>query len=114
MKAIETNLVITGIRAKVDGSIGISASTPELSPEEKVEFMKLQGVNLVALLNPLDEKDAPKYKIDKNIEQKTPSERLRGVLYIYWEQLGSKEDFNDFYRNNMEKFIDLIKGKLHD
>lgn len=35
-KSIQTQGQITGIRAKVDGSLGLSVSTPELSPEEKV------------------------------------------------------------------------------
>jgi hypothetical protein len=113
MKAIEVNAVITGIRSKVDGSLGISMGTPELSPEEKAEFMRLQGVNLIVLFNPLDEKDAPRYKIDRAVETKTPSERLRGVLYVMWEQSGMKGDFNEFYRSQMEKFIDLVKNKLN-
>lgn len=113
MKAIEVNTIITGIRAKVDGSLGITMGTPELSPEEKAEFMKLQGVNLTALFTPLDEKNAPKYKVDKELETKTPANRLRNVLYVLWEHSGSQGDFNDFYRIQMEKIIEVIKGKLN-
>jgi len=112
MKQIETNLIITGIRSKVDGSLGISATTPELTPEEKAEFMRIQGVNLIALFTPLDEKDAPKYIVDKELETKTPSNRLRNVLFVLWEQEGSKGEFNDFYRRWVEKFIELIKERL--
>lgn len=112
MKAIETNAIITGIRSKVDGSLGISFTTPELTPEEKAEFMRLQGMNLVALFNPLDEKDAPKYVVDKEIETKTPSNRLRNTLYVLWEQEGGKGDFDEFYKRYMEKFIEAVKEKL--
>lgn len=76
MQKIEVNMIITGLRSKVDGSLGLSMTTPELSPEEKAEFMKLQGQNLIALFTPLDEKNAPKYVVDKEIETKTPSNRL--------------------------------------
>lgn len=43
---------------------------------------------------------------------KTPSQRLRGVLFIWWQQKGSKGDFEAFYRTQMEKLIDFIKGQL--
>lgn len=112
MKQIETNLIITGIRSKVDGSLGISATTPELTPEEKAEFMRLQGVNLKALFSPLDEKNAPKYVIDKEIETKTPSNRLRNTLYVLWEQEEARGEFDEFYKKYMEKFIDAVKERL--
>lgn len=112
MKTIQVNAVITGIRSKVDGSLGVSIGTPELTPEEKAEFMRIQGVNLIALFTPLDDKDAPKYTVEKELETKSPSTRLRNVLYVLWEQLGSKGDFNDFYRHHMEKIIETYKLKL--
>lgn len=112
MKAIEVHIIIGGIRALKDGSLGVSFGTPELSPEEKAEFMRLQGVNLIAEFLPLDEKDAPKYIIDKEIEQKTPGNRLRNTLYVLWQQEGGKEEFDDFYKKYMEKFINAIKERL--
>lgn len=113
MKAIEVNAIITGIRSKVDGSLGVSICTPELTPEEKAEFMRLQGINLMLLITPLDEKDAPKYIVDKELETKTPSNRMRGVLYVMWEQAGGKGDFQEFYRLKMEGIINAIKDKLN-
>jgi hypothetical protein len=112
MKKIQFNAIITGIRSKVDGSLGITLGTPEMSPEEKAEFMRLQGVNLIALFAPLDEKTVPTYKINRDLENKTPAQRLRGVLYIMWEQAGMKGDFDEFYRKHMEKIMDTLKDKL--
>ena len=110
MKAIQVNVIITGIRAKVDGSLGLSATTPELTPEEKAEFMRLQGNNLIATFKPLDEPKAPEYKIDKELETKTPSNRLRSVLYVLWEQEGSKDEFDAFYKMYIEKFINAQRS----
>ncbi len=112
MKAIDVDIIITGIRAKVDGSLGLTMSTPELIAEEKAEFMKLQGVRVRALLNPLDMKDAPKYKINKEFENKSPSLRLRSTLWRLWEQNGGRGDFDEFYRQKMEKFINAVKDNL--
>lgn len=112
MKSIQTNVVITGVRSKVDGSLGVSLGTPELTPEEKAEFMRLQGINLIALFTPLDEPEAPKHIVDSEIDHKTPSQRLRNTLFVLWKQGGEKEDFEIFYKNWIEKFIDKIKEKL--
>lgn len=112
MKAIQTHGIITGIRSKVDKSLGLTMATPELTAEEKAEFMHLQGCNLVCLFKPLDEPSVPVYKIDREIEGKTPGQRLRAVLYVLWEQSGSKDDFDGFYKTNMGKIIDKIKEQL--
>lgn len=112
MKTLELNAVITGIRAKVDGSLGVTIGTPELTPEEKAEVMRLQGVNTLMIIRPLDEPNAPKYKINKELEQKTPSQRLRNVLYVLWEQSGDRREFNEYYRVGMEKIINSVKERL--
>jgi len=112
MRSIESDIIITGIRAKVDGSLGFNATTPELSPEEKVAFMELQGINLKMLVVPLDEKNAPQIRVDKEIDSKTPGQRLRAVLYVLWEQGKKDKDYESFYKDRMEKFIEAVKDKL--
>ena len=43
---------------------------------------------------------------------KTPSQRLRGVLFVLWEQQGKEGDFEQYYKSKMEKLINIIKDKL--
>ena len=44
---------------------------------------------------------------------KTPSQRLRGALYVYFTQNETGyDDFNLFYANWMEKRIENVKSKL--
>lgn len=112
MKTINLNVIINGVRAKVDRSLGLSLSTPELSPAEKAYFMELQGVNLDATFKPVDEPQTEPVKIDKEISQKTPSQRFRGVLFVVWKELGCKEDFETFYKSEYEKIIGYYKKKL--
>lgn len=111
MKTIKTNAIITGIRAKVDRSLGLTISTPELNNREKVAFMELQNINCNVLFEPLEEK-AEILEVKGETETKTSSKRLRSVLYVWYTQLGKKEKFEDFYKNKMEHIIDLIKAKL--
>ena len=112
MKQIETDLIITSIRAKVDGSLSFTATTPELTAEEKVEVMKLQNVNLYCMLRPTDLVNAPSIKVDKEINQKTPSARLRNTLYVYWTQYNTGQDFEEFYKAEMERIIEGYKAGL--
>lgn len=112
MKSIQSDIVIMGIRSKVDGSIGFNASTPELTPEEKTEFFKLQSQNVIMTLVPHDESNAPKIKIEREMETKTPGQRLRNTIFVYWKQLGGRGEFDDYYKELMEGFINTVKAKL--
>ena len=53
--------------------------------------------------------------------EKTPSQRLRGVLYILWEKLQPKEndqgiekfvDFDLFYKRKLNEIINHYKKQL--
>ena len=114
MKTLQCDAIITGIRAKVDHSLGLSISTPELSSSEKALFMEMQGINTRMTIEPLDEKAEGIEKINKEINTKTQSQRLRAVIFIYWKQLGEKETFEEFYRITTEKLITFIKSKLEE
>lgn len=103
--------IITSIRSKSDHSLGLSITTPELTVEERAEFMNLQSVECDTLFNPLTNTEPPK-EIKSEVSQKTQGQRLRGVLFIYFSQLGSHGDFETFYREKMEDIINSIKDKL--
>jgi hypothetical protein len=57
--------------------------------------------------------DLPDVQIDKN--DKTPSQRLRAVLYRLWEQSSKATypEFEIFYRAKMDKLIEGYKIKLN-
>lgn len=112
MKAIETDIQVTSIRSRADGSLGLSLITPELSNSDKVEFMNYHNVNAKMFSHPKDVSNLEELKIDKEAGAKSPSERLRSILYIYFLQKKPKVDFEVFYREKMESLINLIKQKL--
>ena len=46
-------------------------------------------------------------------DEKSPSKRLRNILYRYWEQdKKGYEDFELFYRNEMNTISEHFKNKL--
>lgn len=113
-KSIQTQGQITGIRAKVDGSLGLSVSTPELSPEEKVAFMSLQNLNVQITIEPTDENSQGVIKTKKGMDGKSPSQRLYNTIFVYYKQVKSAEEFDVFYRRHIESVIDQYKAKLEN
>lgn len=49
----------------------------------------------------------PEFKGDKS-----PSQRLRAVFYLNWEKGQKSEDFDSYYRRQVEKIIDKLKENL--
>lgn len=112
MKAIQTQLQINRVTMKKDDSVSFSASTPSLSDEELGEFRNISKVLVNALLEP-DSGSSTVLKIKERVDDgKSPSQRLRAVMFVWWEQLGKPEDFEVFYRMKMEDLINFVKRKL--
>lgn len=114
MKQITTQANITSLTAKVDGSLGMRVVTPELSNEEKTEFFNIQNKNIILTITPIDEPFTESVEVKSEVDEKTPSQRLRGVLFILWKQEYQDKygTFNEFYQKTMERIIDQYKLKL--
>lgn len=50
--------------------------------------------------------------IVSKVKPKTPSQRLRGVLYRLWEKDESDISFDQFYEDKMEVLIEYLKEKV--
>jgi len=108
---------VEAINSRVDGSWSLKIGTQELSEEQAAILLKLNrklGFFLFKA-SPLEEADVidipeskPEFKGDK-----TPSQRLRGVLYVLWEQTKPTKTFDEFYRGKMESVIEWVKEKLN-
>jgi len=113
-RPLQVKANVTSIRSKVDQSISLSMNTPPLSTMDRAKFMEIQGIPVLVTLAPQDQPDIPPEKIDGEISTKTQAQRIRGVIFILWEQTQkqSGEPFEDFYRQQTEQFIDSIKEKF--
>ena len=112
MKAIRTEVQLTSFRSRSDRSVGFSGVTPEMSSEEKVALFDLQDVLCEMLIFPKDEKDADVVEVRKEMEGKSPSTRLRAVIFILWKQEGEKEAFELYYSQQMDRIIAWVKKKI--
>jgi hypothetical protein len=107
------NAQIGTISTRVDGGIGFRISTGEIPVENLAQFMSLKQQNVEVTIKPLDmeEGDEP-IEVKSEAEQKTPSSRLRSILFVHWKQLGKPGEFSSFYLATMEKYIEHVRSKL--
>ena len=115
MKAVQFPCQLTKIETRVDGSIKVSLETQELTGEDMAAlFAYRQLVGYVTFTpNPESNIEVPEINADTDMG-KSPSERLRSVLYVAYEQSGKKkyDTFTQFYTVYMEKIINQVKDKL--
>ena len=82
------------------------------SDEQKLKVinMHLSTGWLLFKPNEIQEKEIP--TSPAVIDGKSPSKRLYNVLFVYWNQMGKKGKYQDFYEETMEKLINHYKEKL--
>jgi len=110
-------VVLDRINRKKDKSVSITFITDnEQTSEQFMEldkqldqrgilYFKPKGLLTTAEADELD-------NVDIELEGKTQSQRLRNVLFVYWQQSNSNIDFKQFYKSETEKIIEHYKGKL--
>jgi len=120
MEGILLPVIVTSIRSRVDGSISVTIETNELSPSKAGELFSIRGKTAIAYLSPKDivtQKEIDQVNAINNdgMGGKTPSQRMRNVMFILWKQdPEGYKDFNLYYINRMEKFIDALKENIKD
>lgn len=113
MNKFSVAATLEGVRALKEGGLSLSFHSQELSKEEMVSVMQFYQSFGYLLFSPeqLGEEDIPKEKLSPD-EEKSPSKRLRSILFILWKQQGGEGDFEAFYRKKMEAIIEQLKGRL--
>lgn len=109
-------MIVAGVKTRKDRSLRIELDTPEMNPTDAAQVLALAHDQGWAVLSPNDditETDIPEVTVEVG-DTKTPSQRLRSVLYIYWEQNGKPGTWESFYLNQMERMVDAIKEKLEE
>lgn len=113
MNALNCPVILTSASTRADRSLGLRFSTPELSSTEKAAIMDLQGMELSMFLKPADGLITGLTEVKSELEEKTPSQRLRAVLFLLWKQAGDAIEFEQYYRQKMNGIIEHLKTKLN-
>jgi len=104
------------LTTRVNHTFDITFNTSEMPAEQGAKLLPLlnqQGTLAFKFGTFTDEQihDLPEAK--EFPEQKSSSQRLRAVLFIWHKQQGHRdEDFEAFYKMQMEILINQIKNKL--
>ena len=108
---------IESISSRKDKTIKLTIGTQELNPQQAAELFTLTQQFCYLALKPeyftkeeTDLIDNIKSDLDT---QKTPSQRLRGILFINYQQdnKGDK-DFSTYYQSEIDKICEHYKNKL--
>ena len=104
--------VVEDFKPKKDRSWVLKFETRELTSDEvKVLVDNYQGEGwLVFSPNHINTSQIPVEQADAGV--KSPSKRLKDVIFIYWKQNGSKGDFDAYYKTTIQKMIESIQEKL--
>ena len=115
-------LIIPGFfqsyRSLQDRTLKLTIGTQELTPQQMADIQShLMKTGFLAFsteqFSSSQEKYLTELEVDYDDKSKTPSKRLRGVLYRNWESDNKGyKTFEDYYRSQMEILIVHFKGKL--
>lgn len=101
---------------KADMSVKLEFETREFDNKDiaaLMEFRDKEGWLLFSANKFADDVRIPDMTADSGKGEKTPSERMRGAMWHWWDQSGRPTTtFEEFYRMKMERMIDQIKEKL--
>jgi hypothetical protein len=109
-------IYVNNIRTLSDGSVKVELVTQELSATSMAGLFQLHRTQGFALLSTESIDDLTALD-DEQIEAfggkaKTQSQRLRAVFYKIWEQTGKGEQFDSFYKREMELLISKYKLRI--
>lgn len=108
---------LVGVQSKVDKTVKVTLDTQEMG-RDAGELMNISGEQVAVVLATADEpeiveEDVPEVVNDEDLGGKSPSQRLRNVLYVRWEQKGKPGDnFEMWRRARMERIIEHEKQFL--
>lgn len=107
---------IEKITTRSDHSLKIEIGTDiELPSDQETMIMKLRQKKgwIVFSTSDIEQSDIPDVEIDEEIGEKSPSVRLRNVLYILWnEHTNKSKTFDNFYKRQMDILINNLKEKI--
>jgi hypothetical protein len=113
--------MITGDRSLINGARKLTIETQENINIENLKVLldmegKLGWFNFaMRKIKPEDLIDLPPLDETKLDIKKSPSQRLRNILYVYFEKRGGKKGMFDlFYCKEIERIIQSYKNKLED
>lgn len=106
--------VVDGVSPLKDGGVSVRFHTQEMTPGQIADLMGYYQ-KFGWLIFSEQEQDVSQIKLDtirKDAGGKSPSQRLRSVIFVLYSQTDRSETFEQFYERQMEKLINMVKENL--
>ncbi len=117
MRTVQFAAILDGVSKKKDSTLSVKLGTQELGPEDTARIFEFGNrevwVCLAETAVTAEDLEVPEVLTEFR-KDKTPSERLRNVLYRLWEKEVKKtgREFDSWYLGYMDRAIEKIKEKL--
>lgn len=109
--------IIEGVSTRKDRTVRVTFGTQELTPASAAQLFSMANQYAYVAIKTeeflSDEMAALDDLSTEGEPNRTPSKRLRSVLYVNWKQdAEGYEDFRNYYLYKMERIIEHFKGRL--
>lgn len=121
MLKLQFSALIDGVNAKKDKTLSIRLGTQELTSEDTSHIFDLMGKQIFVAVaeTAIESLEVPEV-LPEMQGDKTPSQRLRSILYKLWEQKMDGTDiksvgyqtFPRFYEDYLFKLCEQLKDKI--
>jgi hypothetical protein len=107
------NCTLGTVSSREDGSVAFRVITAELRPSERGVCMEFHGKACAVTILPHEGAPEEVVRVVTERSVKTPGQRLRAVLFVFWQQRGAAGGtFEEFYAKRMEELINSVKEQL--
>jgi len=108
--------IVEGISTRQDGSVAIKLATQEMDSTNAASLFSFRNKYVKVLISDsnisaIEEEMVDATKLAAVKKGKTPSQRLRAVLFVQSQQL-NVDNFEAYYLEKMNEIIEGIKSKL--
>lgn len=105
---------LIGVKSRSDKTWKLEFNSQELGggAAELLDLLMSQGWLLFSPNDDITEQDIPEVEADADLGGKSPSRRLRDVLWVFWKQKGQPGTWEVFYTTQMDRLIERVKNQL--
>lgn len=120
MNTLIFSAIFEGLRTRKDKTNAITLGTQEMSPEGAANLLKYNQTFIQVMIKEGeitqdDIRDMENFEFDEfdKRQDKSPSQRLRNVFWLLWNQDNKGyNEFKDYYNDKIEKVIEHFKAKI--
>jgi hypothetical protein len=116
MKGILVACIVDKITTLKDKSVKITLDTQELKASNAGELFTLLNSLCTVYISPAEVTSREMAQVDAvepEMQGKSPSQRMRTVLFLLWKQDNEGfKVFDMYYQGKMEKYIEELKQNL--